>query len=99
MSIYCDDFEPPECSTEWWPKARKQHKCCECGSAIQPGTQYQRISGIWDGEPSRFKTCADCVERRFRYMRETESQCSPAFGYLRMAMEEAGVPWSEGGEA
>lgn len=52
--------ELPECITEAKPKARKRHKCCECRGLIMEGEVYVRVSGIWDGEPARFKTCVDC---------------------------------------
>lgn len=45
-------------------KARKAHKCVECGEVIFPGTRYERASGIWDGEPLRFHTCLDCISVR-----------------------------------
>lgn len=39
-------------------KARKEHKCCECGKTIEKGETYVVSSGIWDGKPDRFKQCA-----------------------------------------
>lgn len=48
-------------------KARKQHKCCECGDTIEPGTTYEKTVGVWDREFSTFKTCEACVEIRKRY--------------------------------
>ena len=47
---------------ESWPKARKTHTCCECGSQIDPGEEYYRLSGIWDGKFSRFKMCLICKD-------------------------------------
>ena len=46
------------------PTARKQHKCCECCGPIQPGQQYQLITGCWDGDMASFKTCPDCLAAR-----------------------------------
>ncbi len=46
------------------PKARKEHKCCECGRVILPGETYRRESGIWDGDPRRYKTCSECLSIR-----------------------------------
>lgn len=45
-------------------KARKQHHCCECAGTILPGQQYQRVSGVWEGNAEAFKTCLPCVEAR-----------------------------------
>lgn len=41
-------------------KARKRHKCCECGGKIEPGQVYKYVIGIWDGDLSTFKTCLVC---------------------------------------
>jgi len=52
--------EWPEIYTESMPKARKQHKCCECHSQIDKGEQYWRIDGKWDGEFTSYKMCLVC---------------------------------------
>lgn len=44
--------------------ARKEHRCYECRETIKPGDRYEYFSGIWDGKPSAYKTCASCVEIR-----------------------------------
>jgi hypothetical protein len=43
-------------------KARKAHKCFECGCEIAVGQQYERVSGKWDGELDRFRFCLICSE-------------------------------------
>lgn len=45
-------------------RARKQHKCYECGCSIEPGTKYEQIFGKWNGDVSHFKTCHLCLEVR-----------------------------------
>jgi hypothetical protein len=45
-------------------KARKEHKCTECGSVIKKGEEYEYISGMWDGTWDFFKTCQDCIDIR-----------------------------------
>lgn len=45
-------------------KARKPHKCYECGDAIPAGSKYEYYSGIWEREPFSHKTCLLCVEIR-----------------------------------
>lgn len=47
-----------------WPKARKEHKCCECRRIITKGEEYQRWAGKWDGSVESFKTCLLCVQIR-----------------------------------
>ena len=85
----------PTCMTETWPKARKIHRCCECRRGIKPGEKYQRISGIWDGQPLRFKTCAECADIAARFRHYLEYEDLPPFGELFEEMKEAGVTAEE----
>ncbi|MCE5309607.1 MAG: hypothetical protein LLG20_18380 [Acidobacteriales bacterium] len=48
-------------------KARKQHKCCECGARIVPCQQYETVTGKSDSDIWRFKTCLPCVEIRGQF--------------------------------
>ena len=71
------DFDPdqfPECFTEVMIKARKEHKCCECGDIIMPGQIYRREKGIWNGKWDCFDTCSVCSAIRDDY-------CSCGFIY------------------
>jgi hypothetical protein len=43
-------------------KARKEHKCCECGAIVKPGEHYTYSHGVWDGSGQSFKQCLDCAE-------------------------------------
>ncbi|MFL3516998.1 hypothetical protein ACJ0PQ_01920 [Citrobacter cronae] len=43
-------------------KARKEHKCCECGVIVKPGEHYTYSHGVWDGSGQSFKQCLDCAE-------------------------------------
>lgn len=54
----------PVCFSECTPTAKKNHECCECGRIINTGEKYRVESGVWDGEPARFKTCIDCISIR-----------------------------------
>lgn len=54
----------PEAITYSLPRARKEHRCCECACAIQPGTRYRRVSGIWDSDPSSYAICSRCDRLR-----------------------------------
>lgn len=47
-------------------RAAKSHQCCECGERIEPGSRYERVCGLWDGEFTVFKTCLRCAEIRQR---------------------------------
>lgn len=57
-------YDVPSCYWETRPRARKPHKCCECGTRIEPGEDYHRIAGVWDGEFGCFKSCAACETLR-----------------------------------
>lgn len=64
MECYCD-YELPSAYDARVVKARKSHACEECGRVIEAGEQYERASGIWDGDPPQtFKTCRHCLELR-----------------------------------
>lgn len=58
------DLEMPEFYDETNPKARKDHRCCECSETIPKGEQYHKIVGKWDGHVSSYKLCGRCQEVR-----------------------------------
>lgn len=60
MECDWDDYATPECYIHQIRKAAKEHKCCECRGVIRKGENYHVHSGIWEGEPARYKRCADC---------------------------------------
>jgi len=43
-------------------KARTPHVCDECGETIVPTQQYERASGLFDGEWSTWRICLPCCE-------------------------------------
>ncbi len=61
-ACYCDGL--PSVIRVATRKARKPHKCGECGRLIQPGETYEHVWGVWDGRPDTFKTCSGCVGLR-----------------------------------
>jgi len=66
--------------------ARKPHRCCECGTQIAKGEQYESVSGMWDGRFDRSKTCIPCMEIRKKATEGIRSgDCCelPVFGELR----------------
>lgn len=75
--------EFPSCSSESNPKARKQHRCCECRGFIQPGEKYHVFKGIWEGEASTWKSCEDCQQLRNEIGKNiSDPEDYPAFGLL-----------------
>ena len=61
------------------PKARKDHKCCECRRVIPKGTQYERSSGKYDGDIYSEATCLDCADIRSVF---ACGEVPPAYGGL-----------------
>lgn len=64
VTCYCDTDGLPTVSHRDKRKARKEHRCYECGCKIAPGETYEVVSGLYDGQWETFKTCPDCVELR-----------------------------------
>ena len=64
-------------------KTKRPHVCCECNEVISPGEQYERISGLWEGEWSHFKTCMGC-----RAIRNDLCACGHIYGTLREVIRE-----------
>jgi len=62
--IYVGEYDGPEFYDRKIVKARKVHKCCECGREIVFAEEYENICGKWDGVFSLYKTCLDCVAIR-----------------------------------
>lgn len=73
------DCDMPAFYREEVVKARKPHKCKECGETIQPGQFYDRATGCWDGTVSTIKTCAECAQLihflRTKFKGEEEIEC------------------------
>jgi hypothetical protein len=64
MCFYYDDY--PEFSRQEVVKARKSHKCDACRGTIEPGEQYERTSGKFEGYVSTSKMCRRCCYDRYR---------------------------------
>ena len=75
----------PEFFEEAWPKARREHRCCECRQMIQKGEKYQACSGKFDGAFFCDKTCAACAEIRHAY---SCGDSEPCFGDLWSSFRE-----------
>lgn len=55
-----DGADPCEISSVTHPKARKIHRCGECGRSIMPGEVYHSCFMVMEGCASTFKVCAHC---------------------------------------
>lgn len=61
----CDvDYDPPSFTHTTSLKARKIHKCIECGRQIEPKEIYEKTVDVWDSRFDTFKTCVHCVAAR-----------------------------------
>jgi hypothetical protein len=60
---YCDN-DPPSVMRKEQRKAKKEHRCCECGRTIRSGETYEYVWGVWDGSAGTYKTCSHCVALR-----------------------------------
>jgi len=78
----------PSVYTEEWKKAKKVHKCCECGLPIMPGETYQLFKGCYEGKWERYKTCRECNDLRHELESDGEM---PPFGHLAEWASEASM--------
>ncbi len=62
--IYVGDYDPIEVLQDGNRKARKTHKCDECGTEIKLGQEYECVVGKYDGDLEAYRTCLDCVSIR-----------------------------------
>ena len=83
----CDDTSP-DAFTRRTVRARKAHRCVECDAAIPAGASYEVISGIWGGEPDRFRTCSTCAEVRHLFERRPGAHCPVTVGDLYECIRE-----------
>ena len=98
--------EPMEVGIKQDRKARKEHKCVECGRIIQLGETYKYVGGKFKGDWLNFKTCSDCVS-----MQKNLLQCGFDIGScwddVEMGLTESikyskpgdeSIPWSDIGK-
>ena len=76
-----DDGEYGRFSTHKDRKARKDHRCNECGRVIKRGETYRYFSGEHDGSIYTSKMCAHCQSAASLLQKECD-------GYLLEAVEE-----------
>lgn len=61
------------------PRARKPHRCDECGRVIPAGAVYVRHRGVCDGSPYSMPECLRCERiRDLIYQRELSEGCRPS---------------------
>lgn len=82
----CCDGDPPKAFRCVERRARKAHRCCECGRTIGAGEVYEHASGVWDGGPDAFKTCGRCARVRRALDADFHCVCRAPFTALREAL-------------
>lgn len=70
-----------------YPTARKRHACCECNRPILPGSEYQRVQGVWDGKWWTFKTHHRCNRVRLALMSHAAHECLE-YGQMRSELSQ-----------
>ena len=69
MGFSCEcEYDGPEFFSCRTVKARKSHRCCECGEMIEPGDEYEYVSGKWEGDFATYCTCERCADLRDSYV-------------------------------
>jgi len=63
-TIEVDIDSHPSLYAEKLVKARKECTCCECRDKIPIGSEYEYVSGLWNGHFDSFRTCIVCKEIR-----------------------------------
>lgn len=85
----------PDGPSVFWvstPRARKEHKCCECLSVISPGEEYELFEGVYDGSFDRYRTCSICRNVREAAQQDLRLDEGIAFGCL---WETVGVEYED----
>lgn len=81
--------ESPDFFKHAEPRARREHKCCECNRIIRQGSRYHRISGKWGGEVETFKICRWCESIREMWSNHVYPEDGPCYGDLRNFINES----------
>lgn len=71
------DGEMPDFYKSKLVRARKPHRCVECGSAITPGEEYESATGRWEGEIDTYRTCSRCLDLRGSLRAYDPAECIP----------------------
>jgi hypothetical protein len=68
--------------TDEFRKAKRLHKCCECGRQITRGEHYNYESGVSDDRDFEvYKTCRHCLQARMLI-------CDKCYGYVYNEVKE-----------
>ena len=85
---YCD-YEAPEFYTQETRRAKKAHRCSECGRAIDVGESYEHVRGKWDGEMGTYKTCSRCLALKIWVKAHVPCACIPHGNLIEDSVDTA----------
>lgn len=104
---YCSD-EYPEFANTAVVKARKPHRCEECGEIIPIGERYERTAGKFEGQMFTTCVCVGCAAWGHAFAQVTRLVCGCSGwilgemwnGIAEFAREHLGFDpdWEEGDE-
>jgi uncharacterized protein with PIN domain len=87
MCFVADEY--PEAHRTVDRRARKPHRCSECGGEIPKGATYRYDSGVFEGAPYSYKRCLRCIALVERVVaHEIAEGCAPGESY-----PPAGLLW------
>lgn len=86
MECYCDYDEVARVYEAKVVIARKTHRCNECGIAIAPREQYERVGSLFDGQWRTYRTCSRCLD-----LREFVKAHVPCFCWCHENMREDAI--------
>ena len=81
-ACYCEG-EPAEVYVKTAHRARRVHRCSECGRAIERGEVYERVFAVWEGDPETLPMCFHCLS-----MIEFVTASIPCFCWLHHSLHE-----------
>lgn len=76
-------------------RARKPHKCYECGGEILVGESYHYHHGVWNSEGASFKVCLDCEALRAELNENLHNEDRVGFGQIKYDVCEYGHPLAD----
>lgn len=85
---YCD-YEAPEFYVQETRRAKKEHRCSECGRAIDAGESYEHVRGKWGGEMGTYKTCSRCLALKNWVKAHVPCACIPHGNLVEESVEAA----------
>lgn len=89
-ACYCD-YEAPSFYVREDRRARKTHRCSECGADILPGEQYEHVRGKWDGDIGTYRACTRCTAVRDWVRAHVPCLCWTHGNMLEDSIEEVGM--------